>query len=93
MLIGKRRSELDIIREILELQSAKTALLRKEVKLNYDQMKKYLLHLEAIGAVTLKRFRNTIQSFQITDVGIAALQQLIRTFELLGLNHSGKDPN
>ena len=42
MQVGNRRSELDIVQEILKMSSGTTAQLRYNVNLSHTQMMKYL---------------------------------------------------
>ncbi len=86
MSVGNRRNELEIIRDILRMNSGRTTLLRHSVNLSYAQMQKYLDFMEKSGLITLERQGPRISIFQVTEKGERALNQMNQVFELVGLD-------
>ena len=90
MSVGNRRSELEIIRDILSFGEGRTTILRYGVNLSHAQMQKYLGFMEKSGLFELERHGSRALTFQITDKGRAALTQMDQLFELVGID-SGHD--
>lgn len=86
MSVGNRRNELDIIRDILRMNSGRTTSLRHSVNLSHSQMRKYLDFLEKSDLITLERQGPRISTFQVTEKGSRSLDQINQLFELLGLD-------
>ena len=86
MSVGNRRNELEIIRDILRMNSGRTTLLRHTVNLSHAQMQKYLDFLEKSGLITLEKQEPRISIFQVTGKGERALNQMNQLFDLLGLD-------
>jgi predicted transcriptional regulator len=55
MSVGVRRSEIEIIRDILRMGVGRTTTLRYTVNLSHSQMQKYLAFLEKSGLIRLER--------------------------------------
>ena len=85
MSVGVRRSELEIIRDILRVGEGRTTSLRYTVNLSHSQMLKYLLFLERSDLIELDRQGARTLSFRITEKGRLALERVEELFNLLGL--------
>ena len=85
MSVGVRRSELEIIRDILRMDEGRTTSLRYNVNLSHSQMQKYLSFLERSGLIVLGRQGSRTLSFQVTEKGRLALQRVEELFNLIGL--------
>lgn len=90
MPVGNRRNELEIVRDILGMNSGRTTLLRHSVNLSHAQMRKYLDFLERSGLITLERQGSRTLVFHVTAKGQAALDQINLLFDLLGLDFPGE---
>lgn len=86
MSVGVRRSEVEIIRDILRMGVGKTTALRYTVNLSHAQMQKYLAFLEGAGLIALEKQGGRVLTFQTTDKGWLALDYLERLFEVMGLD-------
>jgi len=89
MPVGNRRNELEIIRDILGMNSGRITSLRHSVNLSYAQMRKYLDFLERSNLITLERQGSRTSVFQVTEKGQLALSQMNHLFELMGLASLG----
>ena len=85
MPVGSRRSDLEIIRDILSVDLARTTELRYTVNLSYPQLQKYLSFLEQSQLVRVQRDGSRSSSLAVTDKGRAVLEQLNQLFRILGL--------
>jgi predicted transcriptional regulator len=85
MAVGVRRSEIEIIRDILRMGVGRTTTLRYTVNLSHSQMQKYLAFLEKSGLIRLERQGSRALTFQVTDKGWLAFEHLERLFEIMGL--------
>ncbi len=85
MPVGIRRSEIEIIRDILRVNVGRTTSLRYSVNLSHSQMQKYLTFLERSDLIKLERHGTRALSFQVTSKGKQALEQIDRLFDLVGL--------
>ena len=85
MSVGVRRSELEIIRDILRMGEGRTTSLRHTVNLSHSQMQKYLSFLERSGLIELGRQGSRTLSFQVTEKGRLALRRVEELFNLIGL--------
>lgn len=86
MPVGKRRSELDIIRDILRTGHGKTITLRYNSNLSHTQMEKYVSFLEKQGLLELEKKGQRGTLFYITEQGREILGDIDRLYERLGLN-------
>ena len=93
MSVGSRRSELEIIRDILRLDVGRTTSLRYNVNLSHSQMQKYLAFLERSELIRLDRQGTRSWTFQVTEKGRQALDQMDRLFELMGLESWSETQN
>lgn len=90
MSVGVRRSELEIIRDILRMDEGRTTSLRYTVNLSHSQMQRYLSFLERSGLIELGRQGSRTLSFQVTEKGRLALQRVEELFNLIGLESWGE---
>lgn len=86
MSVGNRRSELEIIRDILSMGNGRTTLLRYSVNLSHAQMQKYLGFLEKSGLIEMERHGTRALTFAVTPKGRQALTQMDQLFELVGID-------
>lgn len=86
MSVGIRRSELEIVRDILRMETGRTTSLRYNVNLSHSQMQKYLSFLEGANLIQLERQGSRALTFQVTDKGRLALAQLDQLFDLIGID-------
>ena len=84
MGIGVRRSDVEIIREILSTNGAGITHLRYSANLSHKQLKRYLVFLERSGIIVLERQGSQIAGFTTTDKGRAALNLLEDLISVLG---------
>ncbi|MFQ6028616.1 MAG: winged helix-turn-helix domain-containing protein [Dehalococcoidia bacterium] len=85
MPVGTRRSDLEIIRDILSVDLARTTELRYSVNLSYPQLQKYLGFLEQSQLIQVKKQGSRSSRFAVTDKGRGVLEQLNQLFLILGL--------
>jgi predicted transcriptional regulator len=86
MSVGVRRSEIEIIKDILRMGVGRTTALRYTVNLSHSQMQKYLAFLERSGLIRLERPGGRTLTFHTTDKGWLALEHLEKLFEIMGLD-------
>ena len=84
MGIGVRRSDVEIIREILSTSGGGITQLRYSANLNYKQLVRYLVFLERSGNIVLERQDSQIAGFTTTEKGRAALNLLEHLLSVLG---------
>jgi predicted transcriptional regulator len=85
MSVGNRRSELEIIRDILRTSGGRTTSLRYAVNLSHSQMQKYLAFLDRSSLICLERQGSRAWTYQVTEKGLLALAELDRLFAFLGI--------
>jgi predicted transcriptional regulator len=85
MSVGRRRSELEIIRDILRTESGRTTSLRYAVNLSHSQMQKYLAFLERSRLIQLERHPPRTWTYRVTAKGHVVLAEIDRLFNLLGI--------
>ena len=78
MSVGARRSELDIIRDILAAGPGRTCELRDTVNLSHLQLRKYLPVLEGSHLIILYRDASKGVCFSVTSKGAMVLQLVER---------------
>ncbi len=86
MAVGTRRSDVEIIGDILRSESQGATQLRYSVNLSYPQLQRYLAFLEQSHLVTLERRSTQVISFKVTEKGRRVLRLLDRLFSNLGFN-------
>ena len=84
MGIGVRRSDVEIIREILRTDGGALSDLRYAVSLSYAQVKRYVVSLERSGNIVLEHRGSRIAGFKTTERGRAALKLLEELIPVLG---------
>ncbi|MBM3941944.1 MAG: hypothetical protein FJ316_03280 [SAR202 cluster bacterium] len=85
MGVGTRRSDTEIIREILATGTGRTTELRHAVNLSHPQLQKYLTFLEQAQLIKLERRQTKSLVFQVTGKGDAVLALLDQLFEALSV--------
>jgi predicted transcriptional regulator len=85
MPIGNRRSEFEIMQDILRMDAGSTTTLRYSVNLSHSQMRKYLSFMENSSLIQLQRRGRRTTTFQVTPKGRQVLDQLGQLFQLMGL--------
>ena len=78
MTVGTRRSDIDIIRDILATGMGRTSELRDTVNLSHTQLQKYLVFLEGCNLIVLYRESARGVSFSVTNKGTLVLQLVER---------------
>lgn len=78
MTVGTRRSDIDIIRDILAAGLGTAAELRDAVNLSHTQLHKYLDFLEQANLIALHQDSSRGVRFSVTDKGELVLQLVER---------------
>ncbi len=91
MPVGTRRSDMEIIRDILSADLARTTELRYSVNLSYPQLQKYLGFLEQSELIQVKKQGRRSSRLAVTEKGRGALERLNQLFQILGLEPSEED--
>ena len=86
MAVGTRRSDMEIIRDILRMDHGGTTELRFRANLSYLQLQKYLNFLEQSSLIELKRREGQVITFHVSDKGRQVLELLDAVFLSLGLD-------
>ncbi len=86
MSVGVRRSEIEIVRDILRLDEGGSAEVRCSANLSHAQMLKYLSFLEKSDLIGLKRDGSRGILFKVRPKGQMVLKQLDQLFEIMGLD-------
>ena len=84
MGIGVRRSDVEIIREILSTDGGGLTHLRNAANLSYAQLNRYLVFLETSGIIILERRGSQIAGFKTTKRGRSTLKLLEQLIPALG---------
>ena len=84
MGIGVRRSDVEIIREILSAEDSGLTHVRYSVNLNYKQLTRYLVFLEESGIIVLERRGSQVAGFKKTKRGKVELKLLDELIQMLG---------
>ena len=84
MGVGVRRSDVEIIRDILRMENGGIAPVRYTANLSYIQLKRYLAFLEETGLIILVRQGPQITGFTITLKGRRTLDLLDTLVVTLG---------
>ena len=85
-MVGIRRSDMQIIQDILRMDRGGAAQLRLTANLSYAQLQKYLAFLEHLDLIALDRNSTRTITFMVTDKGQRVLELLDTLFAALGLN-------
>ena len=86
MPVGTRRSDMEIIRDILSADLARTTELRYSVNLSYPQLQKYLGFLEQSELIQMKKQGRRSSRLAVTEKGRGALERINQLFQILGLD-------
>ena len=88
MKVGRRRSNIEIIAEMLrvgENGAGKTKIMYN-ANLSYSQIQKYLGYLTGQGFIDKMEMGNPSVTYQITENGLRLLNSINSVIEMLGLN-------
>lgn len=88
MRINRRRSDIEIIAEMLKVGengAGKTEIMYS-VNMSYRQIQKYLGFLMAQGFIDRMKMGNPSVTYQVTDSGLKLLELLNQIEEMLGLD-------
>ncbi len=86
MPVGLRRSDLEIIRDILKTDPGGPTQLRYNANLSYPQLQRYLAFLEQSNLVDMERQGPQVINVQVTDKGRRVLRLLDGLFLTLGFD-------
>ncbi len=87
MPVGVRRSDIEIIRDILSMEVGRLTELRYAANLSHVQLQRYLTFLEQRDLLSLNRKSAKVVSFEVTDKGKSVLEMLDRLFTVLGIEY------
>ncbi len=88
MRVNRRRSDIEIIADMLEVGengAGKTEIMYS-ANMSYAQIQKYLGYLMAQGFVDKMKMGNPSVTYQVTDSGLKLLELISRIKEMLGLD-------
>lgn len=85
MPVGARRSDIEIIRDILRMHPGRITELRYSVNLSHSQLQKYLSFLEQAELIRMERQSSKVVNFRVTPKGRRVLGQMERLFNNLGI--------
>ena len=88
MRVNRRRSDIEIIADMLEVGengAGKTEIMYS-ANMSYAQIQKYLGFLMAQGFVDKMKMGNPSVTYQVTDSGLKLLELIGRIKEMLGLD-------
>ncbi len=92
MPVGSRRSDLEIVRDILRMDpGGAPTQLRYDANLSYPQFQKYLAYLEQSHLVEMERKGPQIINVLVTDKGRRILRLLDGLFVTLGFEPPAED--
>ena len=87
MSVGVRRSDLEIIRDVLRIEQGGITHVRFRANLSYVQIQKYLAFMEQLELVELERRDTQVIKFQVTDKGRKILHLLQILFATMAPPH------
>ncbi len=90
MRVNKRRSDVEIIADMLEVGengAGKTEIMYS-ANMSYSQIQKYLGYLLAHGFIDKMKMGNPAVTYQVTNSGLRLLQLISSLKEMLGLDDS-----
>ena len=88
MRINRRRSDIEIIAEMLEIGengAGKTAIMYN-ANMSFGQIQKYLGFLVSQGFIEKMKLGNPSVTYQVTESGLKLLQLINSAKEMLGLD-------
>ena len=86
MPVGLRRSDLEIVRDILRADRGGPTQLRYNANLSYPQFQRYLAFLERSNLVETDRQGPQVVNVKVTDKGRRVLRLLDGLFSTLGFD-------
>lgn len=88
MRVNKRRSDIEIIGEMLKVgeNGAGKTKIMYGVNMSYSQIQKYLGFLTGQGFIGQMKIGNPSVTYQVTDKGLKLLQLINSVKEMLGLD-------
>ena len=92
MMINQRRSNIEIIAEMLrvgENGAGKTEIMYS-ANMSYAQIQKYLGFLVSQGFVDKVEAGNSVVTYQVTGKGLKLLRSIDNIMEMLGLNDDSR---
>jgi predicted transcriptional regulator len=84
MPVGVRRSEFEIIYDILKMGGGKPTTIRHSANLSHAQLQKYLGFLEKSNLILPEQQNPRATYFSVSDNGKLTLELIERLLELLG---------
>ena len=84
-MVGIRRSDMQIVQDILRMETGAAAKLRLSANLSYSQLQQYVAFLEQLDLIELDRQSTRSLAFRVTDKGRQVLELLDTLFGILGL--------
>ena len=88
MRVNKRRSDLEIIADMLKVGehgAGKTEIMYS-ANMSYSQIQKYLGYLMSQGLIDKMKMGNPSVTYQVTDSGLKLLELVSSIKEMLGLD-------
>ena len=88
MRVNKRRSDLEIIADMLKVGehgAGKTEIMYS-ANMSYSQIQKYLGYLMSQGLIDKMKMGNPSVTYQVTDSGLKLLQLVSSIKEMLGMD-------
>jgi predicted transcriptional regulator len=85
MKLENRRSNIEVIADILRLGEAGKTEIMYSANMSYFQLKKYLDFLLQVGLVDKITVGNPVITYRITAKGLRLLRSIDSTLELLGM--------
>jgi len=88
MKIGRRRSNIEIIADMLKVgeNGAGKTRIMYNANLSYSQIQKYLGFLVSHGFINKIEMGNPAVTYKVTDSGLKLLNTISNILEMLGLN-------
>ena len=88
MRVNRRRSDIEIIAEMLKLgeNGAGKTKIMYNANLSYTQIQKYLGYLTSQGFIDKMEMGNPSVTYQVTEGGLKLLKSINSVMEMLGLD-------
>ena len=88
MKVGRRRSNIEIIADMLKVgeNGAGKTRIMYNANLSYSQIQKYLGFLVSHGFINKIEMGNPAVTYKVTDSGLKLLNTISNILEMLGLN-------
>ena len=85
MKLEHRRSNIEVIADILRLGEAGKTEIMYSANMSYFQLKKYLDFLLQLGLIDKVTVGNPVITYKVTNKGLKLLRSIDSTLELLGM--------